>query len=321
MYENLVQQPLSVGKTVVPARIVLPPMATGKTPDGRITPELCAYYLERARNPFVGMVITEHSYVTLQGKAHGNQVSVADDSCIDGMRALADQIHSLQDQTKLLMQISHAGMRSDSKITGMTPVGPTGSESVHELTVEEIHQLETLFADAAERAQKAGFDGVEVHSAHGYLLSQFFSPLTNQRTDSYGASSVENRVRFLKETVQQVRSRVGADFLIAVRLGAIEPQEGGATAADSAEAAPILEQAGADLIHISGGNGGYVRPGHTEPGYYRDASEAVKQRVSVPVLLTGGVKTVSEAEELLQEGAADLIGIGRAMLKNPQLSL
>ena len=185
-----------------------------------------------------------------------------------------------------------------------------------ELSPEEIAEIIRAFTEAALRAKSAGYDGVEIHSAHGYLPNQFYSPLTNRRADDYGGS-LENRMRFLTETVRAVRSSVGTRFPISVRLGGCDYMEGGSTIADSVQAAIMLQQAGADLLSVTGGMCRYTREDHSEPGYFRDMSSEIKRSVTIPVLLTGGVQTVDEAEALLMEQAADLIGIGRAILKNP----
>lgn len=162
----------------------------------------------------------------------------------------------------------------------------------------------------------AGYDGVEIHSAHGYLLNQFYSPLTNFRTDAYGRS-LENRLRFLLETVQKTREAVGADFPIAVRLGGCDYIDGGSTIRDAAQASVALEKAGIDLLDISGGFHIYMRPGHREPGWFSDMTNKIKKNVTIQVILTGGVRTKEQAEALLTEGKADLIGVGRAMMRNP----
>lgn len=185
-----------------------------------------------------------------------------------------------------------------------------------EMTHQQIRQVTEWFAQAAFRAKQAGFDGVELHSAHGYLLNQFFSPLANRRTDEYGPQSVESRIRFHRETIQAVRQCVGEDFPIALRLGGCDYEVGGSTVEDCVEACRLLEQSGVDLFHFTGGMNGFLRPGHGEPGYFRDLSVPVKQAVSLPVLLTGGVTTSAQAEALLEEGCADLIGVGRAIFKN-----
>ena len=156
---------------------------------------------------------------------------------------------------------------------------------------------------------------MEIHCAHGYLLNQFYSPLTNKRSDDYGGS-LENRLRFTLETVACVRGAVGGKIPIAVRLGGADYLPGGSKEEDAVEACKLLEAAGVDLLDLSGGMCFYMRPGHLEAGYFASMSAKVKSAVSVPVLITGGVKKVADAEALLADGKADLIGVGRALLKD-----
>lgn len=170
------------------------------------------------------------------------------------------------------------------------------------MTARQIHEVTAWFAQAALRAKQAGFDGVEIHSAHGYLLNQFFSPLANHREDEYGAQSVENRVRFHREVLKAVREAVGSDFPVAIRLGGCDYQAGGSTVEDCVEACKIFAQSGADLLDLTGGMNGFVRPGHNEAGYFRDMSVPVRQAVHIPVLLTGGVTTLDQARKLLADG-------------------
>jgi 2,4-dienoyl-CoA reductase-like NADH-dependent reductase (Old Yellow Enzyme family) len=171
------------------------------------------------------------------------------------------------------------------------------------------------FQASSRRAREAGFDAVEIQSAHGYLLNQFLSPLTNKRTDEYGGD-ISNRIRVHLQVIQAVRSAVGPDFPIHIRLGASDYTEGGTTIEDSKIAARAFEKAGADIIHVSGGFVGYTPPGLTGQGYFAPLSEAVKSAVSIPVILTGGITEVEAAEKFLAEKKADLIGVGRAILQD-----
>ena len=186
-----------------------------------------------------------------------------------------------------------------------------------EMTKEDIDALVESFAEAAVRVKKAGFDGCELHSAHGYLLNQFYSPLTNKREDAYSGHTIDGRIRLHLEVIKAVRAEVGEDFLLAMRLGGCDYTEGGSTIDDAVSAAKQLEAAGLDLLDLSGGMCSYRREGHTENGYFRDMSEAVKRAVSIPVILTGGIADRAGADELLAAGSADMIGVGRAILKNP----
>lgn len=157
---------------------------------------------------------------------------------------------------------------------------------------------------------------MEIHSAHGYLLNQFYSPLTNKREDEYGISSMENRLRLHKEIIQSVRAEVGEDYLVALRLGGCDYMEGGSTIEDSVKAARLLESYGIDLLDISGGLNGYVIPKRKESGYFSDMTGQIKREVSIPVILTGGITDIDHADRLIENGRADLIGIGRAILKD-----
>ena len=316
--------PIVLRKLTLPNRLVMPPMATAKADEnGYVTDAVCEYYRERARYSKIGLIITEHSYVALQGKAHPGQTSIASDDVIPALQRLTDCIH--REGVKVFAQLSHGGSASISKTTGQPPVSPSPiyhpqqrEELPAEMTLQQIRQVTEWFAQAALRAKQAGFDGVEIHSAHGYLLNQFFSPLANQRTDSYGPQSVENRIRFHREVIQSVRHAVGEDFPLSLRLGGCDYAAGGSTVEDCVEACRLLEHSGIDLLSLTGGMNGFIRPGHGEPGYFRDLSVPVKQAVHLPVLLTGGVTTPAQAEALLEDGCADLIGVGRAIFKNPR---
>ncbi|MBE5781636.1 MAG: NADH:flavin oxidoreductase [Clostridiales bacterium] len=319
----MLKESLNIGKMTVNNRLVMPPMATAKsTPDGVVTEELCEYYRERAEGGKIGLIITEHSYISKDGKASNGQLSIAEDTDVEGLKKLTETIHSCG--SKVIAQINHAGSAALPEVTGCDPVGPSalmhprkaGAVLPKELSKEDICRIEDAFAAAALRAKEAGFDGVEIHSAHAYLLNQFYSPLTNHRSDEYGVDTMENRIRIHLETVQKVRKAVGEDYPIALRLGGCDYTEGGSTLMDAVAACVLLEQAGVDLLDISGGMRGYIRPDYTEPGYFSDMTAAIKAKVQVPVLLTGGVTKGEEAENLLAAGAADLIGVGRAIFKD-----
>lgn len=315
-------EPLSRGRLHLKNRLVMPPMATSKAlPDGSMSDGLLGYYDEKSRGGAIGLIVTEHCYVTRQGMNRVGQPSIADDGTIDGWRRLVEVIHG--NGSKVAMQINHAGAASSAAATGFDVVGPsdvpspTGpGETPRPLTRDEIAAIVAQFAAAARRVKAAGFDGVEIHAAHGYLLNQFFSPLTNKRTDEYGGD-VAGRIRFHLEVIAAVREAVG-DCPVLLRLGARDYTEGGTSIEDSRTAAAAFERAGVDLIDITGGLTGYMRPGHDEPGYFAELSEAVKGVVSVPVMLTGGVTEPEQAERLLAEGKADLIGVGRAILKDSE---
>ena len=319
----MIEQTIQVGNLQLRGRIVMPPMATEQADGGLVTPGMGAYYAARAKNPEIGLIITEHSYIEMRGKASRGQVSIAENEAIEGLSTITKAIHAAAEGIKVFAQINHAGGYTSRDITGTEPVSASAGifkqEPARALTKDEILQIEELFAQAARRAQLAGYDGVEIHSAHSYLLNQFYSPLTNRRTDEYGCQTMENRLRMHLETIQKVREKVGENFPIAVRLGGCDYTPGGSTIEDSVEASLLLQKAGVDLLDLSGGMCRYILEGVSEPGWFGQMTRQIKQQVNVPVLLTGGIKTRAEAETLLEQGAADLIGIGRALLKEPLL--
>ena len=226
-------EPIAIHDLILKNRLVMPPMATAKADEtGCVTDAVCAYYQERARYSKIGLIITEHSYVSQQGKAHPGQTSLAEEETIPGWRRLTDCVH--QEGVRIFAQLSHAGTAASSQVTGQAPVCPSAichpkqqKEIPVEMTVRQIQKTAWAFGEAARRAREAGFDGVEIHSAHGYLLNQFYSPLANHRSDDYGPQSVENRTRFHREVLQAVRRAAGEDFPVAVRLGGCDYQEGG----------------------------------------------------------------------------------------------
>ena len=318
-------QSLPVGSLILRNRLVMPPMATEKSEgEGRVSQALLNYYDEKTKSGYFGLVVTEHSYICEEGKASVHQVSFARDEDVPGLAKLAEVIH--RNGSRAIAQINHAGGKAICALNGAAlapapsamPYTTTRGEAVQArtLTQEEIDAVVSAFAAAARRAKDAGFDGVEVHSAHGYLLGQFYSPLTNKRTDQYSGATVEGRTRLHCQVVAAVRKAVGPDFPIAVRLGACDYLEGGNTVEDAVGAAKILEAAGIDMLDISGGLCGYRGFGSKEEGYFGEEAAAIRSAVGIPVILTGGVRTPEGAERLLEEGKADLVGVGRAVLKD-----
>jgi 2,4-dienoyl-CoA reductase-like NADH-dependent reductase (Old Yellow Enzyme family) len=316
------QAPLTTGRLPLKNRLVMPPMATSKAePDGRVSQALLDYYDEKSRGGAIGLVIIEHNFIARQGQNRIGQPSVADDSMVEGLTRLAGVIHA--NGSKTALQINHVGGAPGEAITGVERVAPSdrqdrtdpGIQVAREMTLEEIAAIPGLFAAAARRAKAAGFDGVEIHSAHGYLLNQFFSPLTNRRRDEYGGD-LHGRIKLHLEVIAAVRAAVGEEYPVLLRLGAADYLDGGTGVDDSVIAAVAFEKAGLDMIDITGGLSGYVRPGHSEPGYFAELSEPIRNAVTMPVILTGGVTEPEQAEELLAAGVSDLIGVGRAILKD-----
>jgi 2,4-dienoyl-CoA reductase-like NADH-dependent reductase (Old Yellow Enzyme family) len=313
-------EPLNIGKLALKNRLVLPPMATSKSKeDGSVSKEILDYYYEKSQGGYLGLVIIEHSYITQQGKASEGQLSVANESCFEGLCKLADIIH--KNGSKAVMQINHAGSATNQSVTGLDVVGPSRIKNPRigsipkELTQKEIKNIIEDFKKAAILVKEAGFDAVEIHSAHGYLLNQFFSPLTNKRNDKYG-KDVLGRIRIHLEIIAAIRKALGEDFPLLLRLGAADYMEGGSTIEDSKIAAVEFAKAGIDILDISGGFCGYVLKNNNEQGYFSPLTKALKEVVSIPVILTGGITEVTVAEKMLADKKADLIGVGRAILKD-----
>ncbi len=317
---SLLLTPLSIGKLHLNNRLVLPPMATAKsTSDGMVSESLCQYYDEKSKGGYIGLIITEHSYISPEGKASNGQLSIASDKSIDGLRKLTDIIH--KNNSKVIAQVNHAGGAAASEITGCPTFSASSytnpryeNNTAKEMSLHDIDKVIADFTNAAKRAKEAGFDGAEIHSAHGYLLNQFYSPFRNRRTDEYSGFTLEGRIRLHLQIINAVRQAVGDDFIIALRLGACDYMEGCTTIEDSVKAAILFEKAGLDLLDISGGFCGYNNPKVKEEGYFKDITAAIKQAVQIPVILTGGIVTASAAENLLKENCADMIGVGRAIL-------
>ena len=324
VFFGLEEKNMKINRLEIKNPVVLAPMGSNKCIDGYVTEELIEQYVRRTEGGYAGLMILEHSYVHDNGKASAGMMGISDDRYLEGLKNLVDKIH--ESETPVFAQINHAGSSTTEEISGFKVKGPSAvvnpaarpdiekKSMPEEMIAEDILKLQDAYTEATIRARKAGFDGVEIHSAHGYLLNQFFSPLTNKRDDEYGCSSVEDRCRFMLEVIRKARQAVGEDYPISVRLGGCDYMEGGSSIADAVKAASLIEEAGADMISLSGGMCKYILQGRNEAGYFKDMTMAVKEKVSIPVMIAGGVKDIKDVRTLLDEGAADLIGVGRAIL-------
>jgi len=297
-------KPFNNGKINLKNRLIMPPMATAKSEtNGRITQDLIDYYDEKSKGGYISLIIIEHSYISEDGKASKNQISIAEDSVIDDLRKLSDVIH--KNGSKTVMQINHAGSRA-LEVGNSIHRGPI-------IDKDEIKEIIYNFRKAAIRVKEAGFDGVEIHSAHNYLLNQFLSPITNKREDEYGGN-IHGRIRIHLDVIKAVREAVGEEFPILIRLGATDDDVEGLTLKDAVEAAKCLEKAGVDMIDVSGGMCRYMPSNSNEQGYFSTQSEEIKKAVNIPVMLTGGITDPYIADRMLENGKADFIGVGRAIL-------
>jgi NADPH2 dehydrogenase len=313
--------PLSFAGLHLRNRIVMPPMWSGQAgPDGGVTDAIVEYHRVRAEAG-CGLVIVEHAFVHHWGRHSATQMGVHDDAMVEGLAGLASAIRGTG--AVACLQLSHAGSRSSAKVLGRTPLAPSAVRHPYEpqgdvpeaMTSEAIRETVLAFGSAAVRARRAGFDAVEIHAAHGFLLSEFLSPLTNHRTDGYGGSE-DRRVRLHLEVLEEVARR-GDGIPVFVRLGSHDETPGGLEIDAAARAADKLVQAGAALIDVSGGLCG-SRPAGRTAGYFVAYAEAIKARVGVPIVVTGGITEAEHADRIVREGRADLVGIGRAMLNDAQ---
>jgi 2,4-dienoyl-CoA reductase-like NADH-dependent reductase (Old Yellow Enzyme family) len=325
-------EPISIRGVEIPNRIVLPPMTTRlATPDGAVTPELIRYYEVRAEGG-AGLVTVEMCSPEPAGRHRNHELGILDDRFVPGLRQLTSRLESAG--ARAAIQIGHAGGHTREDVTGAPPVAPSAlPHQVQEvdvrtvvpleLTRERIRVLVDAFAAAAERAVRAGFDVVELHGAHGYLIAQFLSPLDNHRTDEYGGS-LKNRARFALEVTAACRQRVG-DAPLIFRYSADEYAPGGFTLDEAREIAPWLVEAGADALHVTGGcyrsrpSGALMIPGMGYPeAMFLPLARAIKQRVAVPVIAVGRLHDPAFVEQLLAEGQADMVALGRQLIADPE---
>jgi NADPH2 dehydrogenase len=309
----MLADPITVRGVTLRNRIVMPPMQSGKASfEGAVTNRLINFYVRRGAA--LGLPIVEHAYVSVAGKLSHKQLGIYDDTLVEGFRSLADAIHKVG--APAVLQITHAGAVANKTVTGSEPVGPTARQKNRALEKAELAGVAEEFVLAAERALKAGFDGVELHGAHGYLLCQFFSPLFNKRADEFGGS-VENRMCFPLMVVDRVREALGSKLLL-YRLGADDLAPNGTHVEDAVEFAKHLEEAGVDIIDVSGGMcGAYPKQLKKVNGYFVPQASRIKQAVKTPVIGVGHITQPEHAEQLVRDELVDLVAIGRAFLKDP----
>ena len=322
--KNRLWEPFRIGRMELRNRIVMPPVTTQyASEEGYVTERTRNHYEARARGG-TALLIVEASYIHLRGQGFGYQLNISDDKFIPGLSELAQEIQ--RHSARAAIQLYHGGREAKPKDSEMQTVAPSplaGSSGKvpEELTVDEIREIVGFFARAAGRAKKAGFDGVEVHGAHGYLVDQFLSRSTNKRRDAYGGD-LRNRARFLIEVIEAVRGMVGSDYPVWCRINGSEYGfEHGTSLEEAKEIALMAQEAGADAIHVSAG--GPKNPVNLPsptffPAVVADLAEGVKRAVTVPVIAVGKI-TPESGERILAEGKADLVAIGKGLLADPEL--
>ncbi|MCR5099299.1 MAG: NAD(P)/FAD-dependent oxidoreductase [Lachnospiraceae bacterium] len=327
-YEKLFQKG-RIGSMELKNRIVMPAMGVSMAePDGRANEHIIRYYEERAKGG-VGLIITEITRVEPEfGTAIPNQLGAYDLYQVPHLQRLADRVHKYG--TKILMQLQHPGRENKaSMIGGKQIVAPSAvmckvtQEMPRELSTEECTAIMKAFVKGAVLAKTAGFDGVELHAAHGYLLNEFLSPYTNKRTDRYGGS-FSNRIRIMEEMITAIRHLCGPHFVISVRISGDEFVEGGLHLDDMVQIAQNLETFGIDCINVSAGiyetSTTIIEPASYAQGWKKHLATAVRKAVKIPVIAANNIKDPEVAEALLDEGVCDYIAIGRASLADPEWS-
>ena len=256
---------------------------------------------------------------------------MCEDDFIPGLRQVTDAVHD--EGGKIVLQLSHAGCQALQRFTGTEPVGPSvfenmGKTTCREITPKEITEIVNAFGKAAERAKYAGFDGIQIHGAHGYLFSQFLSPFYNKRSDEYG-ESLENRARPLLEAYREIRNTAGADYPVLLKVNSEDYLDNGLDIYDMTRLSGILENHGIDAIELSGGtihadkSHVPVRAGkiNTEENevFYRKAAIAYKEKNAAPLMLVGGIRSFGVATQLINEGITDYVSLSRPFIREPDL--
>ncbi len=327
----MVFTPVRIGTLELPNRIVRAACGERRADrDGFVGHDMLAYMDTLARGGS-GLVILGHGYVRRDGRLTDNETGLDRDDGVPRLRLVAEQIRKAGGRSAI--QISHGGPQCRPSVIETVPVSPSGVEvrktKVQPCILEEpdIHELIEAFGAAARRAREAAFDAVQIHAAHGYLITQFLSPATNQRTDDWGGTPARRRA-FLMAVLRQVREAVGEDYPVLIKLNLDDCIPGGIPLEEALSAAEAVAAAGVAAIEVSGGmvdsERGAARK-NIEPGkqeaYFRRLARAVKQRIDCPVILVGGLKSIEVITDVLQSGDADLVALGRPLIREPHLPL
>ncbi len=328
MTEGKLFTPGDIGSLTLPNRLVRSATAEDMaTAEGRPTAQLKQLYQELVSGG-VGLIITGHMYVHPSGKAHAEMTGIYSDELIPDLAELADAVH--QAGGRVVVQINHGGMQCSREVVPET-IAPSAVEapflkrSPRAMAPSEIDSVIQAYGQAARRVKQAGFDGVQIHGAHGYLINQFLSPFVNHRTDEWGGN-LENRMRFLRAVCQVVQEQVGREYPLLIKLGMVDGVEGGLTVEEGAQVVTALEEMGLDGVEISGGIGGgrvqNVRKGVkgvADEAYFRYLAQQARQATRLPIILVGGFRSRGVMEEVLTSGDADFISLSRPLICEPDL--
>ena len=296
--------------------------------DGAVTQKLIETMTALARGG-VGLIISSHAYVRPEGQAAPGQLGIYKDDLVPGLRKMAAAVHECGG--KIVMQMAHAGTFAAKQATQQPPLVVSNFDGLaksprKEITAEDIREMVGAFGDAARRAKSAGFDGVQIHSAHGYLLNQFLSPFFNRRQDEYGGD-IRNRARVHLEVYQAIRDVVGKDYPVLIKMNCGDFAENGLSLEDSVRATRLLADAGLDAVELSGGLITSVKMSPSRPGinssdkeaYFKEEARVFKREIALPLILVGGIRSFEVAEQLVKSGVADYISMSRPFISEPNL--
>ena len=306
-----------IGNLKLKNRIVLPPMCMYCAPEtGMATPWHVTHYATRAVGG-VGLIIVEATGISPEGRLTSNDLGIWDDAHVEGLSEIVSAVHEAG--AKIGIQINHGGRKCEAKGVEIEAPSPIpykeGDKAPKEMTRQDIADTVMEFRNAAVRADKAGFDLIQIHAAHGYLINEFLSHLTNKRGDEYGGGP-ENRVRFLGEILDAVDSVWTKEKPVEIRITAEDYQEGGNHAEDLAEMLNLIKDKRFDAINVSTGGLVAVIP-ETFPGYQLPQAQTIKNLTGLPVTSGGLITSAAEANEILLKNQADLVYLGRELLRNP----
>ena len=323
---KLLFTPFRIKHLEIPNRIVMPGLASFLIEDdGTITDKTIEHYrLRAAGGP--GMVIVEACAVSPEGVVSPHQARIYDDRFVEGLAKIAQVMRA--EGAVPAVQIHHGGRQTSSKVIKQKPLAPsplpcpTIRGDVEPLTKEKIQELIHKFGDAAERAVQAGFDLIEIHGAHGYLINQFLSRFSNIREDEYGGD-VEGRAKFALEIVREIRKRIGKDFPLSFKISAQEFVPNGLTVGESIKILKLLVKEGIDVVQVSAGNDAtpewIAQPMFMKKACLAGSAGAIKKALNIPVMAVGRINDPLVAERILAEGKADLVCMGRGLLADPEL--
>ncbi len=333
--------PKKIGKLEIKNRFVRSATYEGlATEDGEITDKLIDFYKTLSKGG-TGLIITSYAFIQQSGRANNKQIGAYKDDFIPGLRRLAENIHEYGEGCKVALQLVHAGRQSHhvKETTAPSPILERFSNKMpREMATDEIEETIENFAQAVRRAKEASFDGIQLHGAHGYLMSRFLSPYTNRRTDQYGGNT-ENRLRFVEQIYKRSRELIGDDFPILIKMNCDDFLEGGITLEESKKITKMLSEIGYDAIEISSCMWETVKRKKKElgwkpifipesrvligsinkPAYHLPYAKEIKKGINIPLILVGGVNSIDLVEEILNKGDADFVSLSRPLIREPDL--